>query len=193
MDLKGFLSEKREAVLKRWLDSVLSTYPQQTAEFLKNRKDQLANPVGRIIADGISGMFDLLVARLGSPVAEARAGELGGFLENLVKVRAVQDFSASGAVGFIFSLKKAVRAEIVALGEDGLELSADLDAFDEGVDRLALATFDAYAKCREKIFELKTAEIRNATFSLLRRANLVIDTGEDNGNGGSKKIPKTRE
>ena len=183
MDLKGFLSERRAAVLKRWLDSVLSTYPQQTAEFLENRKNQFANPVGQIITDGISGMFDSLVAGLEAPGLETRAGELGDFLNNLVKVRAVQEFSASEAVGFIFSLKKAIRAEIAALGEEGRGLFAEMDVFDEGVDRLALAAFDAYAKCRERIFELKTAEFRNMTFSLLRRANLVSDTWKDSGNG----------
>ncbi|MDA8388398.1 MAG: RsbRD N-terminal domain-containing protein [Nitrospiraceae bacterium] len=185
MDLKGFLREKRAAVLKRWLDYVLMTYPQQTAEFLKNRKNQFANPVGQIITDGISGIFDVLIADLGPGGRSgegADAGNLAEFLDNIVKVRAIQDFSASEAVGFIFSLKKAVRAELGALGDDGAELYAELDGFDDSVDRLALAAFDAYARCRERIFELKTSEFRNQAFRLFQQAHLIVDTPEGGEN-----------
>lgn len=187
MNLQDFLREKRAAVLKRWLDSVLLAYPQQTAEFLKNRKNQFANPVGQIITDGISGMLDSLIAGLDTAGGQAHAGEFGDFLDNLVKVRAVQEFSASAAVGFIFSLKKAVRAEIADLGEEGNGLSAEMEAFDESVDRLALAAFDAYAKCRERIFELKTTEFRNMTFRLLQQAKVVVDTGEGDGSGDTEE------
>lgn len=193
MDLKSFLIEKRTAVLAKWLDDVLRTYPQQTAEFLRNRKDQFANPVGHIISGGISGIFDALLSGLDSGAGEKeKAGKMAEFLDNIIRVRAIQDFSASQAVGFIFSLKKAVRDEIDALGQEGgLPLYRQLGAFDGAVDKLALAAFDVYAGCREKIHELKANEVRNQTFRLLRQANIVCEISEPKG-GGNGENPQEK-
>jgi len=38
---------------------------------------------------------------------------------------------------------------------------------------MALISFDIYMKCREKIYELKTDELRRMTYRLLQKANLV--------------------
>ncbi|MDA8086792.1 MAG: RsbRD N-terminal domain-containing protein [Nitrospiraceae bacterium] len=194
MDLKSFLLEKRTSVLERWLGDVLSSYPSQTAEFIRNRKNQFANPVGSIISEGISGIFDGLLAGLEAD-AQPDAGVMADFLEDIIKVRAIQDFSASQALGFIFSLKKAVRDEVGALGEGGEGLHKELGRLDGSIDRLALAAFDVYSQCRERIYELKANEVRNQTYRILQQANLICgtnpaETGKGGGNGDSpeKKI-----
>ncbi|MDA8087565.1 MAG: RsbRD N-terminal domain-containing protein [Nitrospiraceae bacterium] len=178
MDLKDFLVEKRQAVLKRWLDYVLQTYPAQTAEMLKSRKNQFTNPVGKIISDSLGAVYDELVRQLGGKEQEPGEERLGEFLVNIIKVRAVQDFTASGALGFIFSLKKAAREEAEGSGFAREEISAfyrQMLEFGTLVDRLALGAFDFYMQCREKIYELKAAEVRDHTFRLLQQANLLVE------------------
>lgn len=183
MDMKSFLIEKRTAVLERWLDYVLSTYPQQTAEFLKNRKNQFANPAGHMISEGMGVIFDELLMDL-EPGGKSDAGVIAEFLDNIIRIRAIQDFSASQALGFIFSLKKAVREEAGAHGVDGERFYMEFGGFESAVDNLALAAFDIYVQCREKIFELKADEVRNQTFRLLQQANIITGAGEAGGYGG---------
>jgi hypothetical protein len=72
-------------------------------------------------------------------------------LEGVVRIRAVQNFSASEAVGFVLLLKPALRAELPA----GPEIEADLD---RRIDQIALAAFDLYARCREQIYEVRLRE-----------------------------------
>jgi hypothetical protein len=52
-------------------------------------------------------------------------------------------------------------------------LSEELAIFDSAVDDLALFAFDIYMKCREKIYDLKAQEVKNATFRLLQQAKLM--------------------
>lgn len=52
---------------------------------------------------------------------------------------------------------------------------------DDRIDRLTLLAFDVYLGCREKIHEIRFAELRNRTHLLLERAGLVVaDTSPDN-------------
>ncbi len=179
MDLKGFLKEKRPAVLKRWLDYVLETYPSQTAEMLRSVENRFTNPVGRIISDSLGAVYDELIRHMGG-AGQAPEGGLGEFLENIIKVRAVQEFTASGALAFIFSLKKAAREEAEASGAGcGEDFYRQMTEFDTLVDRLALGAFDFYMQCREKIYEIKAAEVRNQTFRLLQQANLLVEKKEE--------------
>jgi len=75
-----------------------------------------------------------------------------------VRIRAVQEFSPSAAVGFVYALRGILREELASAGLD----AAGHAAVESGVDRLALAAFDAYMKCREKIFEIRVREIRES-------------------------------
>ncbi len=191
MDLKEFLAEKRPAIVKRWFDYVLETYPVQTSELLKSGKSRFTNPVGNIISESLASIFDELVAHLGAEGLEpGGADRLGEFLENVIRVRAVQDFTASGALGFIFSLKKAVMEE--AKGSGSLnsqpgreEFYRQMMEFGALVDRLALGAFDFYMQCKEKIYELKAVEVRSHTYRLLQQANLLVEKKEEEEKGKS--------
>lgn len=167
MNLNELLSEKKQAVLKRWFDSLLETYPQDTAIFLKRQKDQFANPVGSTIYSAM----DSILAEL---IKDADIDKMSTFFDNIIKIRAVQDFRPSQALAFIISLKRVVREE---LGEEiGRQRLADeLLAFERKVDNLMLLSFDIYMKCREKIYDLKANELRNMTSKLLERANRIFE------------------
>jgi hypothetical protein len=167
MKLGEFLSEKRSSLLDKWFDEILKTYPADSQKFLR-KKNRFSNPVGQTIIAGMEKIFDALLSG-------SETGSVVPFLDDIVRVRAVQDFTPSQAVSFIFSLKTVVREELKEEGVTPIPYE-ELLAFESRVDSLALACFDIFVKCREKLYDIKANELRNMTFRILQRANRL---GED--------------
>ena len=151
MVLNEALAAKREAVLERWFQAVLATYPEDTARFLASGADPFANPVGHTVREGLGRLYGRLVA-------DAPASELSSAIDGIVRIRAVQEFTPSAAVGFVYALRGILREELVDVA---LEPSGQA-ALDNGIDRLALMAFDVYMQCREKIFEIRVREIKES-------------------------------
>ncbi|MBE0426818.1 MAG: RsbRD N-terminal domain-containing protein [Nitrospirae bacterium] len=170
MDLMNLLSEKKSFILKRWFEEIVEDYPSDSSNFLKKQKDRFANPVGCTISQGIEDLFDELLHDIYSDKCISK-------LDDIIRVKAVQDFTPSRAVSFIFLLKKIIREE---MGDDIKKnhLSDEFQSFESNIDRIALLSFDIYMKCREKIFEIRVNEVRNMTNRLLKMANLVYDIDE---------------
>lgn len=168
MSLREILFAKRSNIIGQWFDEILSSYPPDTIKFLRSQRDPFANPVGYNIRQGIEGLFDELLKD--SPV------ELSSFLDNIIRIRAVQDLTPSQAVSFIFSLKDILREELSAELSDGL--SQEYMDFEKRIDDLALLSFDLFMQCREKIYELKAKEVKNMTFRLLERAKIICGVQE---------------
>jgi hypothetical protein len=166
MELLEILREKREAVADRWRELVLETYPPQSVTFLGKEKDGFRNPVGATIRQAIGDLVEGLTGG-------ADAGVLAGPLDALVRMRAVQGFSPGETVGFVFLFRRALgdvlREELeTAPAGELLELYARLD-------EMALAAWDRYAICREKISEIRAREATARTYSLLKRAGLLVE------------------
>jgi len=104
MSFTELLSEKKPAILKKWFDSILDTYPSETADFLKKQKDRFANPVGSTIYGGMDSLLNSLLSN-------DDADTISKYLDDIVRIRAVQDFTPSQSLAFIFRLKDAVREE----------------------------------------------------------------------------------
>ena len=104
MNLKQCLIEKKPAILKKWFDAVVETYPNETSAFLKKQKAQFTNPVGFTLSEGTEHLFDALLRGM-LPDTVSR------FLDSIVRIRAIQEFTPSEAVAFIFQLKQIVRQE----------------------------------------------------------------------------------
>ncbi len=182
MDLKSLLLQKKSPIVKKWCDVVLSTYPKESQKFLRKQKDQFANPVGRTIFEGIESIFDELLH-------EANADKIALFLDNIIRVRAVQEFSPSQAVGFIFGLKKVIREELESeILKEGV--TEELAAFHSRIDALALLCFDIYTQCRQEIFDIRVKEVKTRSERLLQMAGLAYELPEDYehpGKGGDLK------
>jgi len=168
--LDNLLTHKRSTILKKWFNVVIETYPPETAVFLKKQKDRFANPVGSSILQGIEGIFEDILRGIDHE-------KVPTFLDNIIRIRAVQDFSPSQAIVFVFLLKKVIREELrKEIRENGL--SEELLTLESRIDELALLAFDIFMQCREKIYDIKAMELNNQTYSLLKRAKLVIDLEE---------------
>jgi hypothetical protein len=165
MRLNNLLREKKSTILKKWWELILQTYPSEAETQLK-QDDPFTNPVGYNIKHAIDDIFRGLIERMDTMDVE----NASSFLTNLIRIRAVQDFTPARAISFIFLLKRVIREELKS------EIPSDMSyeellAFESKIDEIALSCFDLYMKCREKIYELKADELRRMTFGLLRGAN----------------------
>lgn len=173
MVLKNLLIQKKATIVKRWFDMILETYPPEAAKFFKQEGNRFANPVGYVLLREIESLYREILAGVD-------AEKIASFLDKIIRIRAIQDFSPSEAVAFVYFLKKVIREELASeIHENGLY--EDLLKFDTRIDELALIAFDIYMQCREKIYEIRVDEVRNRVFSLLKRANLIGDVSEAEG------------
>ncbi|MGD9817563.1 MAG: RsbRD N-terminal domain-containing protein [Desulfomonilaceae bacterium] len=163
--LKNLLDKNKNTILKRWSELVFATYSPETAQFLAKQSNEFANPVGAAITRATAGIFEWIMD--GAPIE--RELEVHALIDDIVRIRAVQQFSASDAVNFIFILKKAIRESLSKDIRDQ-NLVTELYQLDSTIDQLALAAFDIYMKCREKVFEIRATELRNRTSRILERA-----------------------
>jgi hypothetical protein len=170
LDLKDLLKKHRSSIIEKWFDCIAGSYSADTAEFLK-RKAGFANPVGQTAIQGVQDIFDGLLL-------EAEPSEIAPFLDSIIRIRAVQDFSPSQAVNFIFLLKKIIRNEISSnLGDSNL--LGELLEMESKIDTLALLSFDIFMKCREKLYDIKANELRDRTLWLLKKSNLLTETPDE--------------
>ena len=146
--------ERKRAIAQQWLDMTLCAYPSQSMQFLLHETDCFRNPVGQTHKDAIPQLVDELFGEMDSAKVQQA-------LEEIVRIRAVQNFSAKDAVGFVFLLKEIVQHELSAERPIFLEL-------DRRVDLMALAAFDLYSQCREQISAIQVSEARNRV-ALLER------------------------
>lgn len=169
MSLREILFAKRSNIIRQWFDEILSSYPSDTVNFLKSQKDPFSNPVGNTIRQGIENLFNELIGD--GPIVE-----LSPMMDNIIRIRAVQDFTPSQAVFFIFGLKDILRRELKEELKNGL--SQEYMDFEKRIDDLALLSFDLFIQCREKIYELKAKEVKDMTFRLLERAKILCGVQE---------------
>ncbi|MFZ1060324.1 MAG: RsbRD N-terminal domain-containing protein [Candidatus Rokuibacteriota bacterium] len=158
--LTGALAARKDAIVRAWLARTLETYPERTARFLAKEQDPFGNPVGQALKEALPALFDELLGAMD-------AGRLAPLLDGIVRIRAVQDFTPSQAVAFVFTLKKVIRDELRG-GEDKGERAMDLGALDDRIDEVALLAFDLFMRCREQMFTIKADAARRRT-SLLQR------------------------
>jgi hypothetical protein len=169
MGIEQRLVQNKKRLLRQWFDMLAGTYPLETVRLLKKETNQFANPVGQTFLVAIGEIIDEFFAQNS---AEAMAP----LLDKVIRIRAIQDFSPSSSLSFIFGLKTIAR---VVLEEDlaaGVVSREELSDFDRKVDGLALCAFDVYMRCRENLFEVRMTEVKNRTHRLLKRAEIKKST-----------------
>ena len=170
-NLKNFLSDKRAVILKRWIDHILDTYPAETANFLRGKNSRFANPVGHSVSEGVECIFEDLLQGIDQD-------RVSVFLDNIIRIRAIQEFTPSQAISFVFFLKKIIRDELAKEIREN-SLSDELTLLENQIDSLGLLAFDIFMRCREKLYDIKANEMKHMTFRLLQKANLICEKPED--------------
>ncbi len=159
------LLQEREAELAQaWEAEFLATYSPVSARLVKQQRDPHANPMGHILRRDLP----LLVHQV---LGSMNPDQLGEPLENLCRMRSVQDFTASQSVSFVFLLKKVIREFLVEQRVELPDLLGELLALESRIDNLALYAFDAHAACRERMYQARVTQEKKSTEQLLRQIN----------------------
>jgi hypothetical protein len=195
------LTARKSAILGEWLARTIQAYPEHSARFLLHDKDPFRNPVGSTLKAAFPVLLDALLD--GTDLAA-----VGPALDGVVRIRAVQDFTASQAVAFLFLLKPLLREALSrpphpplsprAGGEDapprgypvpggGVAAVEVLAAVEGRIDQMALHAFDLFMRCREQVYEIKANEARRRIGMLLKRC------GVEGGNGDTENGPPAPE
>ena len=166
MTLAELLSQKKSIIVERWIDLLFSSYPAETTRFLKKEKDRFDNPVAYQITQGITGLYEALLQ-------ERDSEQVLGYLDEIIRIRAIQEFSPSQAMAFIFLLKKVIRGELATELQEP-QIAAECLELESRIDGLALLGFEVYMKRREKLHEIRINEVKNRISGYMRKAGLTL-------------------
>ncbi len=159
--LTEILSTRRDKLVTDWASEVRDTYPKAGRIKFAQQSEQFNDPIGHILSRDLPVLLDLV---LDGGDDEARLQE---HLKTLCRLRSVQEFSPSEAIGFVYSLKKVIRKSMTKDDLTDADVLAELLALESRIDKLAMYAFDIYVRCREDAFELRTREA-------VRRSDLII-------------------
>jgi hypothetical protein len=136
----------REPILEQWIARTIQSYSPASVPFLSREDDPFRNPVGHTLRESLTALFEQLRGNM-------ETYHIAPALDAIIRIRAVQDLTASQAVGFVFLLKPIVR-----------ELAPEPDqvALNDRIDQLALMAFDNYMHCREQLAEIRLSESRRS-------------------------------
>ena len=110
-------------------------------------------------------------------MGETEEDQLKFYIDRIVRVRAVQDFTPAEAVRVFPLLKKAIR-EVIKDELDDPALFKEFLDLEEEIDELTLKAFDLYHSCRERLYHMKVEEWKRRMYMLLRKAGLLYDERE---------------
>ena len=161
--LTELLKQQKSIILEKWFQSIVDTYPTDAANFLKLKKNKFENPVGQTILEEFENLFDELVEKMDKE-------KINAAIDNITRIRAVQDFSPAEAVSFLFQLKIVIVSEI----DDELKKENTISEFleiESRIDQLALIAFEHYSKSRDKIYEIRINEIKKWSTGLFAKMN----------------------
>jgi hypothetical protein len=171
MSLDQLLEQKKTAICGKWFDGVIGTYAPDAAQFFGGKKDAFQNPVGSITRDNVFALYEGLCGGLD-------AEQTREHLDAIIRIRAIQNFTPSQAVGFVFHLKSILRKSLKKELQDPHILLQFVE-FESRIDGLGLLAFNIYMECREKIFDLKKNVEKNKIYKAFARAGLVAEIEED--------------
>ena len=176
--LENLLREHQTEISALWLDLVLQSYPPETAMFLKENKDEYANPIGAAFRKGVDGITDCFARK-------AKDREIYPLVDDVMQIGAVQDITPSEFLRFLFYFKEAIRTVLADDAKAGRVAYAELAELEARIDETVLMSFDSYVEHRNKLYEIRVKELRAQTDRILERFNMTEPTVEfELGAGG---------
>lgn len=169
----------KKALAERWAAIVHGTYPFETVGFLRTNTDRFANPVGFRTGEAARALMEAIFLERPDEEAIKKA------VEEIIRVRAIQDFPPETAVGVFFAMKDVIR-EVVRSSEDASgEIMPALWELESRIDAVALLAFGAYARNRETLHRLRVEESKRQYSQLLRLAEKkAAKSAEADSNNG---------
>jgi hypothetical protein len=156
----SFWAIHRQAIVDAWVARVFDEYPGPTRAFLRAETDPFRNPIGAAFRDALPRLSDQIVGEMNGDVLLAA-------LDDVIRIRAVQDLLPSEAVRFVAELKAVVRD--VARGAE-TTIEPTLSVLDGRIDQVAQLAVEAFARCRQRLAEIRVNEARRQVSELERRS-----------------------
>ena len=143
-------------ILEKWIEKVAESHPQSAAALRAPQPDPFRNPIGYTIRNGLAQLWEQLQGDMDPDAIDSA-------LDNILRIRAVQDMPGSEAASFVIPLR-AILSQ--ASG------TFDLDLLDNRIDRLAQAAWGKYKQCRDQIGAARLHETARLarTHRLIRKA-----------------------
>jgi hypothetical protein len=163
MTFRDLLEERKDTIVDRWVDEVLSAYPSDAAALFRVQQDPFSNPLGHSVREGTRGIFRAIMGGMDQE-------ELRSHLDQIIRIRAVQDLTPSQALSFVFSLRSIVRDVIPEAKANGGHQD-ELAALDQKIDETAVAAFELYSAMREELAQLRVKEVRRQVAFVLDKMN----------------------
>ena len=177
MSLQKLLSGRRKGILKKWQKEIFQLYPADSIRFLTSESNQFANPVGHSIREHTENLLNELLTE-----GDISPEKIGNMLDEMLRIRAIQDFKPSRALGYLYFLKNIIAQELneacESYNNNLNNLYPELIALYSRIDEVTLIAFDIYSECREKLFEIKVETAKNQLSGLLRRSELICEVPE---------------
>ena len=151
MKLQELLIKNRTSLIADWEDVILGEYAPETFRIFKKQKNKFANPVGHKVSQGVAELFDVICDESDEEVDTPALNEM-------LKVRALQPITASEALAFLFDIKMLVEKICQKQGMD--TLYEEFLAFCARVDATAIAMFDIFTNCRQRVFQVRLNEYK---------------------------------
>lgn len=167
LTLIDYFQQEKNVIFDQWFNFIMATYSELTAKLWKTNNDPFTNPVRYHFEIGMHGILDALAGENSVPEMKG----IAHLLDEIVRIRAIQDFTPSQATAFIYLLKKAIRESLWIIIKEN-NLFKELFALESNIDCIAQKIFDIYSECREKIFDLRINQIKKQYDRLLLRANI---------------------
>ncbi len=180
MALTTVSAATRDRFLEEWLACTLGTYPEQTSRFLREEPDPFRNPVGHTLDVSLRG----LTVELFGGFDRAR---VTAWLDPVIHLRAVQDFSSADAVGFV-ALARCAADRVAERGSQGIGPGA-LDVLGTRIDEMVLIAADLLDRCHEEIHAIGARAARRRVF-VLERAQARAEARAAARGGAPRSAPR---
>ncbi len=162
MEIRNFLELNKSQIISEWFKLVISTYSFEAGKYFLNKDKRFSNPVGYTINEQLGVLFEYLIDSKWCEKYEKA-------LDQILKIRAVQEFEPSNVVGFIMKLKEAI-SHILELNEIKLDEN-ELKIINSRVEEILLKSFDRFMVIREKLCQIRINEIKARTQLMIEKIN----------------------
>lgn len=150
--------------MKDWQQSALDFFAAGAFKPARNNVDRFGNPLVYTVSTALETILDELIDGIHTAKSEEA-------LEDVVKIRSLQTEKPSQALDFLFRLKKLINGELNAAGGEKDDI-AGIEKLNSALDNLILSAFDIYMRSREKIYEIRSNEIKRRSYKLWERAGI---------------------
>lgn len=169
MEPEEIFREEQVEWISKWFKAVLESYPAESAQFFRKTKDPFSNPVGATIRKGLNDLYPILLQE------KPDRGRIVEVLEPIVRLRAVQEFTPSAALSFLFDIGRIIEAGVEKVRQTDSAVEDRLKIISDNIEAMVLIAFDLYMDCKKKIYTLRANQARDGVRQLLIKKGLISE------------------